>query len=423
LELETIIQHNETLSKSQENENLELRDELAAVQRARDEREIELRKLTEESESLISSQKVRISSLEAELLSLRSSAEGLSTSKPELESTIASLESDLTKATGQRDSLLDAFERAKSDWVGQKQAHDSELHKLATESEQSLSSVNRELSEVRSLLEEQQRQTDAIRSENSEYLDTIFSLQTELRAANAALKARDEEVHSLATELSELKSSAPPREDDLDKEAEIAKLKSLLERAGKQDQMKQKLIDELQARVPTRVDAGDTETVEQLRLRGAKLEQQLRNSEPSTEVEKKNRQLTKMLEKSNRLYADLLEENQQLKDELEHRGEVSARKFVLAAQPEFFVGEQVEQPRRHPARKEPREGRDRIHVMNAYLKRSMLQFFLQDEPKREAMIPMILELVGCNEHQIATAQRQWARSHQFFSRGLFGLGK
>jgi soluble P-type ATPase len=236
------------------------------------------------------------------------------------------------------------------------------------------------------------------------------------------LAAKDEAVHLLETELSELKSSAARREDDLDKDAEIAKLKSLLERAGKQDQMKQKLIHELQARVPTRVDAGDTETVDELRLRVGQLERQLHNSEPSTEIEKKNRQLTKMLEKSNRLYADLVEQNRQLKDEIEHRGEVSARKFVRAAQPEFFVGEE-EQPPQRSARKDSREGRDETHVMNAYLKRSMLQFFLQDEPKREAMIPMILELVGCNEHQIATAQRQWARSHQFFSRGLFGFGK
>jgi hypothetical protein len=130
-----------------------------------------------------------------------------------------------------------------------------------------------------------------------------------------------------------------------------------------------------------------------------------------------------MLDKSNRLYAELLEQFQQLKDEVEHRREVSGRKLILAAQPGFFVSEEAEQQPQPPARKDSMEGKDEAHVMNAYLKRSMLQFFLQDEPNREAMIPMILELVGCNEHQIATAQRQWARSHQFFSKGLFGFGK
>jgi hypothetical protein len=72
---------------------------------------------------------------------------------------------------------------------------------------------------------------------------------------------------------------------------------------------------------------------------------------------------------------------------------------------------------RQPARS------DEPHVMDAYLKRVMLQFFLQDEAKREAMIPIVLELVGCNEHQITTAQRQWARSQSFLARPFFGFGK
>ena len=64
-----------------------------------------------------------------------------------------------------------------------------------------------------------------------------------------------------------------------------------------------------------------------------------------------------------------------------------------------------------------------VNTMNTYLKRSLLQFFLQDDNKRETMIPMILELVGCNPQQISTAQRQWKRSKQLFAKtsGWFGL--
>jgi hypothetical protein len=48
-------------------------------------------------------------------------------------------------------------------------------------------------------------------------------------------------------------------------------------------------------------------------------------------------------------------------------------------------------------------------MMRVYLKRVLLQFFLQDASKRAPLIPVILNLVGCNEKQISTVQRVWLK--------------
>jgi hypothetical protein len=71
----------------------------------------------------------------------------------------------------------------------------------------------------------------------------------------------------------------------------------------------------------------------------------------------------------------------------------------------------------------PSPPRDDAQTLRAYLKRTLLQFFLQDDSKREAMIPLLLELVGSNEKQIATVKRQWQRSRAFVTTSLFGFGK
>jgi hypothetical protein len=59
----------------------------------------------------------------------------------------------------------------------------------------------------------------------------------------------------------------------------------------------------------------------------------------------------------------------------------------------------------------------------AYLKSTLVQFFGRDAGTRDGLIPLILELVGCNEQQIQTAQRHWQRSNQLIHKttGFFGL--
>ena len=54
-----------------------------------------------------------------------------------------------------------------------------------------------------------------------------------------------------------------------------------------------------------------------------------------------------------------------------------------------------------------------------YLKRTILQFFLQDDQMKGELIPLIMELLGCSNEQKIFAQRLWQRTHQQI--GLFGL--
>ena len=50
----------------------------------------------------------------------------------------------------------------------------------------------------------------------------------------------------------------------------------------------------------------------------------------------------------------------------------------------------------------------------------LLQFFLlPDDSTRKSMIPILLELVGCDSNQIELAKRQWENSHQFFHQTFF----
>lgn len=60
---------------------------------------------------------------------------------------------------------------------------------------------------------------------------------------------------------------------------------------------------------------------------------------------------------------------------------------------------------------------------DSYLKGILLQFFSVDlDSERLLMIPIILELVGCNKEQIAVVTQQYERKKNLLSRnGLFGL--
>ena len=55
----------------------------------------------------------------------------------------------------------------------------------------------------------------------------------------------------------------------------------------------------------------------------------------------------------------------------------------------------------------------------SYLKKSLLQFFLQDEQSQKLMIPIILSLVGCDEDQKQAAVRQWIENRQLINRTHF----
>ncbi|OHT05981.1 hypothetical protein TRFO_26038 [Tritrichomonas foetus] len=62
-------------------------------------------------------------------------------------------------------------------------------------------------------------------------------------------------------------------------------------------------------------------------------------------------------------------------------------------------------------------------VFKQYMKKVLMQFFIQDDSKRTELIPVLLQMCGANEHEIQTSKCQWERSLQFISKaaGLFGF--
>ena len=54
-----------------------------------------------------------------------------------------------------------------------------------------------------------------------------------------------------------------------------------------------------------------------------------------------------------------------------------------------------------------------------YIRKVLLQFFLQDGSTRESLIPVILNLVECDDKLIQQAKRRWAESNQLFSFSFF----
>ena len=93
--------------------------------------------------------------------------------------------------------------------------------------------------------------------------------------------------------------------------------------------------------------------------------------------------------------------------------------FSISEESEFTfeVLEMTEQELEERRRMEENErDNEKMKVMNAYLRRVLLQFFLQGESTRDSLVPLILGIVGCTDSQIAAAQRQWEKSNQLIQK-------
>ena len=57
------------------------------------------------------------------------------------------------------------------------------------------------------------------------------------------------------------------------------------------------------------------------------------------------------------------------------------------------------------------------------LRKTLLQFFLTDEENQENLIPVVLEIVGCNKEQIEGALTNYKRHQHLINRAgsFFGL--
>jgi vacuolar-type H+-ATPase subunit I/STV1 len=62
-------------------------------------------------------------------------------------------------------------------------------------------------------------------------------------------------------------------------------------------------------------------------------------------------------------------------------------------------------------------------VFPDYIRKVLLQFFIQDGSTRDALIPVILAIVQCDQKQIGQAMRCWTGSNQIISHAFSFFGK
>ena len=137
-----------------------------------------------------------------------------------------------------------------------------------------------------------------------------------------------------------------------------------------------------------------------------------------------------MLEKNSNLYINLDEELKRTKNE----NEMMTKNRLALLRKNLKVIKVVDQVDIKPTFVKKREDNDDSQKAEAdqnekkimkekYLKSTLIQFFVVDSDKRSTLIPIILDLVGCNEQQIQVAQRQWDRSNQLIQKttGFFGF--
>jgi hypothetical protein len=252
--------------------------------------------------------------------------------------------------------------------------------------------------------------------------DLVQGQRDSLLAENTILSAR----------VKELAEYYEQKENDLqisdfrvlleEKDKTIEKLTKLVHRSRKADERKQQQIDYLQSELQSKIGhltdgpaVNMVEAVARLESEIHELEARLLNSQGNRETEAKNDRLAKMLDRSNRLYSTLLAEHQALLA----RCSTEPRPLSFETAVIFETQTVIRPARSNVLMKLAPEDKK---ITDTYLKRVLLQFFLQDDATRQQLVPLILELVGCNEQQIAAAVRQWHRSTKATpsSSGFFG---
>lgn len=315
----------------------------------------------------------------------------ISSLKSDLETKVKALEADLTKVRQDSETL---------------QKENSELRPLISKVDQ-LTKAAAELSETKIIL-------DNVSVQLKETLAQLSATKTELQESEHRCQLKDIEIQEAQNMFTE-STKALSKKDKM-----IVKLKTLLQRAVNSDERKDQQITALQSElkmITERIGGfhGDAnvEAIVKLENENRALQQKLDEAQPSAELREKNERLTKMLEKSNALYAQVMSQNKEL---MERIGKSVSLRLCRMDGVTLRPNKDVEQ------RQMKEKKREDVVLAGAYLKSTLIQFFAQDAKGRGDLIPLILELVGCNEQQIQAAKRQWERSNQLIQRtsGFFG---
>lgn len=322
---------------------------------------------------------------------LQAELDTISSLKYEIETKAKSLENDLTKARQDYAEL---------------QKENSELRPLIAKVDQ-LTKAAAELSDTKIML-------DNLSLQLKETLAQLSATKTQLQESEHRCQLKDIEIQESQNMVTET-TKALSKKDKM-----IVKLKTLLQRAVNSDERKDQQIAALQSELKNITERiggfhGDAnvEAIVKLENENRALQQKLDEAQPSAELREKNERLTKMLEKSNALYAQVMSQNKEL---MERIGKSVSLRLCRIDGVTLRPNKEVEQRQMKEKRRED------VVLAGAYLKSTLIQFFAQDAKGRGDLIPLILELVGCNEQQIQAAKRQWERSNQLIQRtsGFFG---
>ena len=405
--------------------NAEIYEQLSQNQETTDKAVAKAREL-EARNSVLESQLANLNNMSAENMSLKKKTEELEVvlhSNQELNATIAKKAEEYT----QLNEKLESLTVLKSELEAKIQLLEGNLHnakqacdQLAKENEELKPLINKadELVKVIGELATAQEKLDASVAKSTTLSNQLGELQAKHQEQEQRLNEAEQRCQMKDIEIMEAKNMSQESQDALEKKDKmIVKLKTLLQRAVNADQRKDQQIAALQSEMNALVqkahgsaegvDAANVETIVKLEKENRLLQQQLDEAKPSVELQEKNERLTKMLEKSNTLYAQVLSHNRELLARID-----KTMKCNICRVDSFTMKPQDEVQQRQLKEKK----RDEVVLVGTYLKSTLIQFFAQDAKSRGDLIPLILELVGCNEQQINAAKRQWERSNQLIQK-------
>jgi chromosome segregation ATPase len=396
----------------------------------------ELERLQESAQSLINQLTIEVAELKTEITvadvekgKLRSNFENAQKKISELENQNHSLLSQISNL--ERLALIGEKSTARCSEL-QKQLHEIQektIGPLTIKAEQ-FDSINSQLEITSRTLTLLKQDHEKLLREHEETTLSLRGITEELTKNKTQTSQLSSKLEFCSTQYEELQQqhselvlvSTEQANSLVMKEKLNVKLKVLLNNYVTSDQRKQQQIDELQSEIRVyaekfaaasrEVEGNMLETVVRLESRIKDLEQRLNEGQASVELQAKNAQLAAMLEKSNLLYSQLMDGNRVTAVRV-------AREFHLSLMEPLMIEPHSEMQQREKHQKK----HEQVVMINAYLKSTLIQFFGQDAASRSALIPLILELVGCTEQQIRAAQRQWERSNHLINKtaGFFGL--
>ena len=405
--------------------NAEIYAQLSQNQETTDKAVAKAREL-EDRNNALESQLANLDNMSAENLSLKRKTEEFEAvlhSNQELHATIAKKAEEYT----QMNEKLESLTVLKSEMEAKIQLLEANLHnakqacdQLAKENEELKPLIHKadELVKVTGELATAQEKLNASVAKSATLSNELVELQVKHQDQEQRLNEAEQRCQMKDIEIMEAKNMSQESQDALEKKDKmIVKLKTLLQRAVNADQRKDQQIAALQSEVNALVqkaqgavegvDAANVETIVKLEKENRLLQQQLDEAQPSVELQEKNERLTKMLEKSNTLYAQVMSQNRELLARID-----KTMKCNICRVDSFSMKPQDEVQQRQLKEKK----RDEVVLVGTYLKSTLIQFFAQDAKSRGDLIPLILELVGCNEQQINAARRQWERSNQLIQK-------